>query len=352
MSLDVETMIVAHQGNDTATVFSFAPMTVLSTDDLVVTKVSSAGVETTIARGATATTYAMIPTVFPAVGSIRYPALTTADPLPAGQRLIIRRVLTIQQATDLTQRQAYVPGDIEDIYDRLVMFDLQSREIAERALRVPVSTSTLLEPVFNPSVPAPDLYAGKFLRVNSAGTGMDAVSVKSSGSLTIPLPVANGGTGSATLVGGRHNLAQSFKAHKSANATSIPLNAATKVTFDTEIFDYGSQYDPSTSRLTPGVAGKWRLTASVLLTDADITNGALRRVDIYKNGASVANTVIYARSDTWDGDGVQVTAIAEANGSGDYFEVYVTIGGGTSGVCAGALWGSGLVMSAFFGEMV
>ena len=73
------------------------------------------------------------------------------------------------------------------------------------------------------------------------------------------IPVASGGTGSATLAGAGLANTPSFYVARSANQT-ISSASTTKVQFDTEIFDTAGAYDNSTNyRFTvpSGQAGKY-----------------------------------------------------------------------------------------------
>jgi hypothetical protein len=130
-------------------------------------------------------------------------------------------------------------------------------------------------------------------------------------------------TGTVTGAGGDNKPA--FQAKLSSNQ-NISSGAHTKVQFDTELFDTDNTYDNSTNyRFTPGVAGKYVLTASVRVQNCG--NATLYFVDIYKNGSSLKSFItLPGRSDDLNG---MITAIDVANTT-DYYEIYARQGSGST----------------------
>lgn len=105
-----------------------------------------------------------------------------------------------------------------------------------------------------------------------------------------------------------------------AAAQTITSGSQQKVTFGLELFDTDNCF--ASSRFTPTVEGYYQLNSTVRL-DGSSGTGELMIV-IWKNGAE------YSRG--WNSSGVQigssfwsmsVSTIAYANGTSDYFEVYV-----------------------------
>ena len=101
-------------------------------------------------------------------------------------------------------------------------------------------------------------------------------------------------------------------------AQSIANTTHTKIQLNTEVFDTNNNFDNTTNyRFTPTVAGYYQITGSVQLA----STSAISAVEIYKNGGIAAQ-----------GRGVgtgglnqagNVSTILYANGSTDYFELYV-----------------------------
>lgn len=134
------------------------------------------------------------------------------------------------------------------------------------------------------------------------------------------LQLKSGGTTIATIssTGLQQNVgAPAFSAYASV-AQSIANTTHTKIQLNTEVFDTNSNFDSTTNyRFTPTVAGYYQITGSVQLA----STSAISAVEIYKNGGIAAQ-----------GRGVgtgglnqagNVSAILYANGSTDYFELYV-----------------------------
>lgn len=119
--------------------FSFSPMTIFSADELeVVTTVTATGVDTTVARGTNATSYALTITSFPATGSIDYPA-AGGTLMPSTETITIRRVLTLEQLLELDIQGGWDPQAVEDQFDKIMMILLQQQEELDRCIRLPLS---------------------------------------------------------------------------------------------------------------------------------------------------------------------------------------------------------------------
>jgi hypothetical protein len=123
-----------------------------------------------------------------------------------------------------------------------------------------------------------------------------------------------------------------FSAYAAAILQTIPNAALTKVLFQTEEFDTNSNY--TSSRFTPTVEGYYQLNAEVRLDGASGTGEMM--IVLYKNGSA------YKRGTNQQGTQIaanfwamQVSSVVYANGTTDYFEIYVQQGsGGTVSVTA------------------
>lgn len=116
-----------------------------------------------------------------------------------------------------------------------------------------------------------------------------------------------------------------FEATLSANQTGITTATATKITFNTETFDTNNNYDNTTYRFTPTVAGKYLLTLNVY--GGGTSMSGTEWVAIYKNGSlyrAKEITNVLGITNVYAGF---VSILADANGSTDYFEAYVYIQG-------------------------
>ena len=104
-------------------------------------------------------------------------------------------------------------------------------------------------------------------------------------------------------------------------AQLISSGTNTKILFATEDFDTASFYDPSTSRFTPTVAGKYFIYATV--NGGSDSNNDINdlRCYLYKNGSSVTLND-NAPNTNFRRMGLNVYASLDMNGSTDYVEIY------------------------------
>ncbi len=124
--------------------------------------------------------------------------------------------------------------------------------------------------------------------------------------------------------------ASAFSVHKNGtNQTGVATSTNTKVTWSTEDFDTNSDF--ASDKFTPTVAGKYLLMATVGMTT--ITDGTDLTLWIYKNG--VAHKRMELRTGASGSSANIVTAIVEANGSTDYFEVFIFQNSGADKIISG-----------------
>lgn len=113
----------------------------------------------------------------------------------------------------------------------------------------------------------------------------------------------------------------SFSVHRNGSVQSIANNTWVKVQWTTEIFDTNSDFDVATNyRFTPTVAGKYLLSFNCTLTGG--VDQTQFRTALYKNGAAHK----YGNTNNFSGTadlGSGGAPVVDANGSTDYFEVYV-----------------------------
>lgn len=107
-----------------------------------------------------------------------------------------------------------------------------------------------------------------------------------------------------------------------SNQIGVAASTWTKVTFGTELYDYGSKWDASTNyRWTPGRVGRCLITARVGW--AGIDAGAMIGVRIRRNGGTGAANIFVNQHAAPGGaqfNGVEVSAIVETDAD-DYFEI-------------------------------
>jgi hypothetical protein len=111
-----------------------------------------------------------------------------------------------------------------------------------------------------------------------------------------------------------------FSAYQSV-AQSL-TSGSTKITFTTEDFDTASCYDTTLSRFLPTVAGYYQINARVRpnLSNAEAEISLTKNGSGYRNGSNVI-----ANSGTQNG--TTISCLMYLNGSTDYVEVNVYVGG-------------------------
>jgi hypothetical protein len=130
-------------------------------------------------------------------------------------------------------------------------------------------------------------------------------------------------TGTVTGAGGVNTPA--FEAYRSSSQ-SFSGSAATKIQYDTEVFDTDNCYDNSSNyRFTPTTAGKYFIFASVgSSSTSDFDDYQIR---IHKNGSEYALT----RTRHHYQDNINVQVIVDMNGSSDYVEGFIYTGSSITG---------------------
>ena len=138
-----------------------------------------------------------------------------------------------------------------------------------------------------------------------------------SGSVTLAAPDV-AGTTTLTLPArsGTIELAgPAFSAYQGTSQT-INDNTDTKLTINTEDFDTNSNFDTSTYRFTPNVAGYYQIQGAIYFNN----QSAYSTVKLFKNGTAV-------NLGPQNGNGAytygsNVSAVIYFNGSTDYIELY------------------------------
>ena len=134
------------------------------------------------------------------------------------------------------------------------------------------------------------------------------------------------GSGNVTLSSNDFKMAPAFYAYASG-ATTISDDTWTKVSIGTELFDTNNNYDTSTSRFSPTVAGKYFFTATIFANANNV--GEFREVylALYKNGTN--HTMLSEENLNTGFDEYRRTAtgaaVDTANGTSDYYEIYTYI---------------------------
>mgnify|MGYP003122682277 FL=1 len=160
----------------------------------------------------------------------------------------------------------------------------------------------------------------------SSGSG--TITIGQSGeTITIPSGATiNMSSATQTGVGGANT--PYFYARKTSTQT-MTNGADVKVTFDTEDFDTGSEYDTSNSRFTPGNGNTYKIHAQINAKGSSNTVLQEARIILFKNGSEV----FQMRNDTYTNNAnwmaPSISKFVTGNGS-DYYEIYANIYVGSS----------------------
>lgn len=159
------------------------------------------------------------------------------------------------------------------------------------------------------------------LAVADGGTGASTAAnartnlgLGTSAVVDVPITKANGGTGVIELPYISVN-------RGGTDQTGVATATPTKIAFNTEIADSGSDFDTSTNRFTPGVAGAYAFTIAAQVNNLAAT-GDIVQVHLYKNAAVIA-TAKGVAADAADAVQPVLHFVAAANGTTDYFEAFV-----------------------------
>lgn len=122
------------------------------------------------------------------------------DYTPAtGETLTLKSVLARTQPSKLPAGGSLPSGVIEQQLDQIVRQGQQDAEELDRAIKFKVSSAKK-----DISIAEPE--AGKIIRWNSAENALENVDAQGSGSLTVPVSIADGGTGGTTAAAAQTNL--------------------------------------------------------------------------------------------------------------------------------------------------
>jgi len=162
----------------------------------------------------------------------------------------------------------------------------------------------------------------KLVGSTSGEITISAPAVAGTNTLTLP---ANTGTivTSASGVGDLPSTiaGPAFSAWQSVQQTGITVNTWTKVTLTTETFDTNSNYDTSTSKFTPTVAGYYYITGSVTIVGANSAYYVIGA--IYKNGTQYSQFSPVSGGGSYYPTSGPFGNIVYFNGTTDYVELYV-----------------------------
>jgi hypothetical protein len=175
------------------------------------------------------------------------------------------------------------------------------------------------------------------LTVTGATSGTLAIEATAvAGTNTATFPAATG----TVMVSGNM---PAFSAFKNSGAQTISSATATKITFDTELFDTNSNY--ASSRFTPTVAGYYQISSVISMTGSGVLTRMI--LALWKNGSEYTTfqdlTVTSFR--------IGGSQLVYLNGTTDFVEIYVALIGTSPQIDTGSTGTTGY-NTVFSGAMV
>jgi len=169
--------------------------------------------------------------------------------------------------------------------------------------------------------------SGSSIAIGESG---DALTFTGTPSFGTAIPVGSGGTGSTTLVGAGLTNKPYFKARLTATQNGVGTNN-TKVAFNERVIDPDNLFDTTNHRFLPTTAGTYFFnTSQRLYSSTASTNFTCY---LFKNG-SVHSRMVETRDSAITYSAFTCSTMAEANGSSDYFEIYVNISNNNADITA------------------
>ena len=265
MTLTSELTRIQYAG-DGATVSFPVTFVFWGLDDLRLTHADASGTETLWTRG---TQY----TVSGGNGSTGTVTVSTSptDYTPAsGETLTILSDLTDTQQTDLPEGGSFSSSSVEQQLDKIVRMLQQKAESLGRAIKFAVSSSAA-------DITFPDPVSGGVIRYNTAADALETSTATDGGSLTLPLAVADGGTGGATAAaaldslgidGSSGNIATGDLAASAVTTAKINAAAVTTAKINDGAVTTAKIVDDAvvTAKITDGAVTPDKVSASIWST--------------------------------------------------------------------------------------
>jgi hypothetical protein len=159
---------------------------------------------------------------------------------------------------------------------------------------------------------------------------MSAITIAgdTSGSITLDAPAVAGttvltlpATSGTVLTTASPQIASPAFSAGQTTAVTPSSNTFTKITINSIQFDTNSNFNTSTNRFTPTVAGYYQFNGSAYIQGATSTN--LSDITVFRNGINaISGTVFYSAVTTYTTMKCTVAGIVYMNGTTDYAELF------------------------------
>jgi hypothetical protein len=286
-------------GNGAAFDFSFAPLKIFRIAEganagkhtLRVVFVAANGDITPLEEGVGADKYSLVGTfdgVTARTGSIKYPQ-DESTPIPTGSKVVMVVAVPLLQQNGIPNQGGWFPKTQEGMFDRLTLIDQQLQEQVDRAIKVPLGSSTdpdeLIATLTADAAAATDAK----IAAEAAQELSEDWASKTDGQVASTdyssKAYAVGGTGTET----NNSKYYSEQAALSAASVNLPSIIATDTGSLVQVNAAGTGYD----KLTPGTSGKFLMSngADAALSYEDIPSQAQTLVLLSTQTASSSATI-------------------------------------------------------------
>ena len=248
-------------GDGTNFSFSFSPIVMYKNAEVVVTlTVTATGVETTLTEGTAAANYSVtFDTSFPSTGNIIYPATETGA-IASTSTITIKRVITLDQQTDLENQGGYDAETLEEQLDKIVVMIQQQQEEIDRCLKIPISDVTITSTEINSDALRTATHTVQVS--GDATTFITAAAASTTGSASDATPVDI--NISSAIAGSGADYSRSD--HRHTIPATIPTTSGENTFTESNIWFKGSDV-ASGATLTLGAGNWFDITGTTAITD-------------------------------------------------------------------------------------
>jgi hypothetical protein len=249
--------------------------------------------------------------------SVRYMGIPASGVTTTAYRTVTDFTATAGQTTFSVP--SYTVGYI-DVYRNGVRLAAADYTATNGTTVVLVNAATLGDSVVTES-----FYVSSVLNAISATAGAVNTTYLADNSVTTA-KIAPGAVVQADLATNVAGTGPAFSAYFSGNP-GLSANTATKIAYNTEVFDTNSNFDTTNNRFTPTVAGYYLVTVMAKIYTGTSQASFAKTIYIYKNGSNYKEAQFdgyFAYSN--NNHTMSITSLVYCNGSTDYIEGYALIG--------------------------